>query len=273
MWKQHKRILFSVIEGKGGVGKSFIAQLLSSVAMGPEGLGNVRMIDSDVNNSSLAQIYEHTEFAGIRGSNDLKAIGTISMALKELGDDVIDAVVWDTAAGTEDIITARVLPSLAARAKKAKVNIVVARPITTSRYTQESALEFAAWARTQGIATLFVRNLGQARAARYFADWDANTDRNAFNPPIAEVILPDLGAWLSDEATALGLSIEDVALGRFDKLPERGLQIANDKFPPTVQLAVADWIELRRTEFEEAIDFAIATLSATPTTKSKARVE
>ena len=273
MSQQHKRMFFSVIEGKGGVGKSFISQLLYSVAMGPDGLGNVRMIDSDVNNSSMAQIYEHTQFAGIRDANDLEAVGTVGMAIKDLGNDLIDAAVWDTMAGTADIIVEKVLPSLAARAKKAKVNIVIARPITTSRYTQESALEFAAWARTQGIATLFVRNLGQARAARYFADWDANTDRNAFNPPIAEVILPDLGAWLSDEATALGLSIEDVALGRFDKLPERGRQIAFEKFPPTVQLAVADWIELRRTEFEQAIDCAIATLSAAPTPKTKARVD
>jgi MinD superfamily P-loop ATPase len=51
MWKQHKGILFSIIEGKGGVGKSLVAQILYPVLGKPKNAGFDRTINS--RNSSM----------------------------------------------------------------------------------------------------------------------------------------------------------------------------------------------------------------------------
>ena len=268
------KILAIILEGKGGCGKSFIAQLVREWMMGPEGDRSVRVLDSDINNSSMAQIDPSAKFAGLRDENDIEARGIITMAVRDLGDSVIDGVVWDTAAGIEDIIRSRVLPAILVRAAKAKVAIVVLRPITTSQFTQDAALEFAAWAAKNGVGTVFVRNLGQGRAAKYFSDWDAFEPRRAAIPPATEVVLPDLGCWVADEATSLGLGLGDVALGRFGRLTEKARAVAERKFTPEIQLAVADWLELRRTEFDVAIKQAIANMSAPPApTKTKADIK
>jgi hypothetical protein len=84
--------------------------------------------------------------------------------------------------------------------------------------------------------------------------------------------LPDLGCWVADEATSLGLSLGDVALGNFARLNEKARAVAERKFTPEIQLAVADWLELRRIEFDVAISKAIANISA-PQTKTKIKVE
>jgi hypothetical protein len=145
--------------------------------------------------------------------------------------------------------------------KKEKVTLVVVRPITTSAFVQESAVEFANWAHDNGVAVVFVRNFGQGRREEYFAEWDALEDRNAAIPPAIEVMLPDLGAWIGDEATALGLSLADIATARFDRLSEKARHIADRKFGPEVQLVVADYLEQRCVDLGAAIDLAIDNLA------------
>jgi MinD superfamily P-loop ATPase len=202
-----RKILAIVLTDKGGVGKSFVAQILNEMYKGPDEQYSVSCIDSDVGNSSTAQIFETAEFAGVRDVNDLEAFGTIYGAVQKLADRTCDAVVWDTAAGTEQIVKNEVMPSLLRRAAKAGVTIVVYRPITTSQYTQDDAVRFAEWAMAFGIAVVFVRNLGQGRAARFFVDWDQDSERKKVMPPATEVVLPDLGCWVADEAASLRLSL------------------------------------------------------------------
>lgn len=267
-----KRVLAIILEGKGGCGKSFIAQIVREYLRGPEGDCNVRVIDSDVNNSSMAQIDRDAKFAGLRSENDIASVGVISMTVRDLGEGSIDGAVWDTAAGTEDIIRERVLPTLLPRALKMKVPVVALRPITTSQFTQDAALEFAEWGAKNGVATVFVRNLGQGRASKYFLDWDELDQRRAAIPPATEVVLPDLGCWVADEATSLGLSLGNVALGDFSRLGEKARAVAERKFSPEVQLAVADWLELRRIEFGVAISKAVANI-APPAAAAKIKAE
>ena len=174
-----KKVLAIILADKGGVGKSFIAQVVHEMLTGMEGQRNVSCIDSDVGNSSTKQIYRNAEFAGIRDANDIESIGVISKAIQDLGDGAIDNVVWDTAAGSEQIVMKNVMPIVLRRAAKAKTKVVVYRPITTSQYTQDGAVAFAEWAKDNGVGVVFVRNHGQGRAAKFFAEWADLPEREA----------------------------------------------------------------------------------------------
>jgi len=229
-----------------------------------------------VNNSSMAQIDPDTQFAGLSDPTDLQSIGTLLMAVDQLGNESVDGVVWDTAAGIEETLKDQILPQVLKRANKQKVKLIVMRPITTSAFTQQAAVSFALWAQERGIIVIFVRNLGQGRAQKYFLDWESDPDRLKLHPQPVEIILPDLGCWIADESTALGLSIADVALGNFGRLTPGARAVAERKFTPQVQLATADWLDSRRAEFEQAIAQAIAqanshetTPPATPKKKNK----
>lgn len=262
MSKHKFKSLIITLEGKGGVGKSMISQIAVETARGPDGLAQVRVIDSDVNNSSMAQIYPDAAFAAIRDANDAaEAVGTLLLAMRDIASGVVDSAIWDTAAGTEDIIRAKVLDQIVLRARKENVNIVVLRPITTSVLVQQSAIDFAAAARERGIAVVFVRNSGQGRADKYFADWHSHAERLALMPPAVEVVLPDLGCWVADEASALRLSLADIAQGRFDHLGPQARTFAETKFTPGIQLFVADWLQMRCQEFGDAIAQAIANIT------------
>jgi hypothetical protein len=133
-------------------------------------------------------------------------------------------------------------------------------------------LACAKWAVANGVGVVFVRNLGQGRAEKYFAEWDKLARRHASMPPATEVVLPDLGCWVADEATSLHLSLGDVALGNFGRLNEKEREVAERKFTPEIRLFVADWLALRYTEFDVAISKAIANLSP-PAAAAKTKAE
>lgn len=116
-----RNIFAACITPKGGVGKTFAMQVVRETLKGPDGLNNVRVIDSDVANSSMKQIDPTAQFAGLRDANDIEARGVIAKALVDLGDGVIDAAVWDTAAGAEDIMYDSMLPLIVSRARKTEV--------------------------------------------------------------------------------------------------------------------------------------------------------
>ena len=256
------KALIIVAGGKGGIGKSFTSQIVYQWLLGPDGNRSVRVIDSDVANSCMAQVFADAKFAALHDANDaIEASGVIGSAVRDIGERMIHGAVWDTAAGTEEIIRAQAMPALLKRAAKANVPIVCLRPITTSQYTQDAALEFAEWAHPHGVAVVFVRNLGQGRAQRYFGEWEALPERKAAIPPAVELVMPDLGCWIADEASSLRLSLGDIALGNFSQLQDKARAVAEKKFTPEIQLAVADWLELRCIEFEQAITQAIANLS------------
>lgn len=257
-----KNVLCITLTDKGGAGKSFAAQIAREALRGPEGLNTVRVIDSDVANSSMAQIDETVEFAGLRDANDVAALGVVSKGLRDLADHIIDGLVWDTAAQMESIVRESVLPSVLVRAQKTKTSVVVLRLITTSQYTQDGAVDFAKWAASNGVAVVFVRNLGQGRAAKYFREWDADEERKASIPPAVEFVLPDLGCWVADEAASLKLSLSDIATGDFSRLSGRALEVAQSKFTLNVQLGVADYLEMRCFELGIAMETAIDNIKA-----------
>jgi hypothetical protein len=257
-----KKILAAPITDKGGSGKSFTAQILRETLRGPESLNSVQVIDSDVGNSSMAQIDPTAKYAGLRDANDVAAQGVLARGMKDLADGTIDALVWDTAAGIEKTVREDVLPSLLVRARKAKIAVICFRLVTTSQYTQDGAVDFAKWGRENGVAVVYVRNLGQGRAARYFREWEELEERRKTMPPAVEVILPDLGCWIADEAASLGLGLGDIAVGDFSRLSGRALEVAQSKFSEDVQLGVADYLEMRRIDFEQAMEQAVSNLQA-----------
>ena len=250
------------IGGKGGIGKSLCAQIARETLLGEKCDKNVIVIDSDVNNSVMAQIYPNIVFVPIRDEARLEARGILIEAIRSLGSGKADAIVWDLGAGTEDIVRERFLSDVTRWADRAGIDVIALRPITTSVFSQIQSIDFARWAGAHGIATVIVRNLGQGRSPALFDHWQSIVEKRQVCPPAVEVDLDDLGAWVSDEATAMGLSLADVAQGRFGHLAEGARAVAEARLTPPVQLAIADYLETQCQAFETAISRAVDNLKA-----------
>lgn len=250
------------IGGKGGIGKSLCAQIARETLLGEKADKNIVVIDSDVNNSVMAQIYQKVVFVPIRDEARLEARGTLIEALRMLQSGRAHGIVWDLGAGTEDIARARFLPDVTRWAEKIGVDVVAIRPITTSAFSQMQTVEFIHWAAENRIATVIVKNLGQGRSLSLFEHWRKIAEKHQIYPPAVEVDLGDLGAWVSDEATALGLSLADVAKGQFGHLSEGARAVADGRLTPPVQLAIADYLEMQCEAFETAIRRAIDNVGA-----------
>ena len=193
-------IIAVVLAARGGVGKSVIAAVLREALAGPDGSNKVQVLESDLNNSSMASIDKNALRVDLSG--DKTGMGNAFLAVKRLVNDEAQAVVWDTPAGNEKLVV-DLLRMVVAKLKKdmPAARVVVFRPITTSVFTQEFAVEFCKTARELGIAVVMVRNFGQGRLPEYYNDWDANSERAAAIKGGAEENDPRriLGAWVADE--------------------------------------------------------------------------
>lgn len=260
--KQNNRnkVIAMTIGGKGGIGKSICAQIARETLAGPDRTKKVIIVDSDINNAAMAQIYRDVVFVPIRDATNLEARGALIESIQMVATGGADALVWDLGAGTEDIVRAKYLQDVSRWAAKARIDVIAIRPITTSAFSQMQAIEFVQWAAQNRVATVIVKNLGQGRAEPLFEHWRSVAARHEIFPPAVEVNLADLGSWVTDEATALGLSLADVALGRVDHLDERRRTVAETRFTTPVRLAVADYLEEQCSRFAGAFAQAVLNL-------------
>lgn len=240
------KIFALVVENKGGVGKSLIAQILS-IALDQKGDGRVQLIDADVATKSFSSVTQ----ARILDPNKIESVGAILNVIEDIASDVHSGAVMDTAGGDEEVIRS-LLPWLTARAREKGVRLLVARPITISTRVQAGASRFAHDNRENW--TLLVRNLGQGREKDDFAGWEASDARKfALANGAVEVELTNAGTRWGDEAAGFGLSLAEAALGRFDRLKDGERQFAESVFTRDIRSWLTVWLSRQVTVFREAI--------------------
>lgn len=206
--------LFIVLDDKGGVGKSFLAQVLAAIVRYFNGY-TVRMIDTDFSNSSTAQIDGSTKMLNLE---ERLQTGILINLIRELASGTVSHAVMDVGAREEDKVR-KLLPWLKTLVDKAGGRLVVVRPITLGSHNQRNAAAFMDPATELGIPVVFVCNEGQGRQPAYFDRWKSTeTCRAALEKGAVQTFLTDADVRYVDEAVGLGLSMMDVASADFSKL-------------------------------------------------------
>lgn len=260
--KELPNIIAFSVNDKGGVGKSQTSQVLREMLVGSIENNTVLLIDSDPRNSSLAQVYEGTNFADTRDQSNPFSHGPILLGMDGLIHHATDHAVVDTAAGTQTQIEEQIIPTLAEMGRPHGIRVVEYITISTSEFSQDNALlaaerSISLMETNSAYSVVFVRNHGLGRADRFYQSWHTSIERERLIPPVVEVALPDFGPTLSDEATALGLSLADVALGKFERLQGRALEIAQSKFSPSVRIVLAQMLRRTCDDFQKATLLAL----------------
>jgi hypothetical protein len=238
--RQHNRrsimkLIVFVLEGKGGACKSTSASVCVEALM-QDGKYRVDVIDTDTTNSTMSSLFPDAKLVDM---SHAEFIGHFLAALKSDSD----FVVVDTGARDESRLRAK-MKLLAQKAKEAKVQILVLRPITTSSFVQNNAISWEQFAHPLGIRTIFVRALCQGRTDEHFTTWTNSIARkDALARGAVEVDLTDAGVRWADEVPAYGISFREVALGDFSRVASDDLEMALETFNEAIQAHLGFWAE------------------------------
>jgi len=249
------KIFAIVVENKGGVGKSLIAQIVAETLRDLDDnkipRNRVLMMDSDLITKSTLRT--DTSTVPVDFSRP-ESLGFIGEAALDLFKGEYDAVVLDTAAGEEARIEDILIYLSKIFARQPDAEIVVFRPITLSSLVQENAISFALDSIPRGIRTIFVRNLGQGRLDSDFSAWRQNPERKrALEMGAGECALDNAGTQYADEANSYGLSIAAAALGRFDLALDGMSERASRVFNTRIQIFLSEWIGNQVERFRKTI--------------------
>ena len=207
------KIIALVLGGKGGIGKSLIAQIIANRLRATH--SKVITVDTDHTNNTTASIDPDARMLDIW---DVKARGGLAVLIDELKNSTSCAAVIDTGA-QEDKPMIDIMDWVVKEAIRAGVVVVAVLPLTLPTHNQRTAVEFSDLAERLSVPLVYVKNLGQGRAREDFARrWDkSNARAGALSRGAVEIELLDAGARYADEAGGYGLSLADAALGRFEK--------------------------------------------------------
>jgi hypothetical protein len=238
-----------VVEGKGGTGKSLIAQVCAAMIRDQKQHSRLLMVDTDSTNSSTKSIEADAEFAEF-GKDEIR--GVFVNVIAGLRSRTYDNVVVDTGARDEKHVI-KILPWLSKALSDIGADLIVVRPITLSSQVQRNAVAFVLSTRQLALKTIFVRNLGQGREPEEFEYWHSTKARaEALAAGAVECEMPDAGAHFADEAGGFGLSLADVALGNFSKAGEDA-DAASRAFNKNDQAWLSIWLDEQILAFRSAI--------------------
>ena len=209
--------LVIVMDNKGGIGKSLLAQLLTALLRCDcEKDEEVLVIDSDSENSSSYQIDPQARMLDLKRNRE----GAFLSALKSVRDKICRHIVVDIGAREEQPMTA-MLPWLLSIVRRLGGRIFVARPITLGSHNQRNVRRFMDTADQLDIPVILVQNEGQGRDSEYFEDWrNSRTCAECLEMGAVHTEMLDFGVRNSDEAIGFGLSLADCAVQNFSKIED-----------------------------------------------------
>lgn len=252
--RHRMRFVAMVLENKGGVGKSRIAEILTYTLSGGESRDRkVLVAESDSANRNMKMVgaSEFLDLKVVEWTGQLEYIG------ERIAEGEYDHAVIDFGARDEPPIR-EFLPEYARYLAERGVRLVVVRPITLSTFVQNNAHSFVMRIKTHDMGVIAVRNLSQGRLLSLFSDWIAKKSRAAMLAKgVIEIDMEDAGPRWSDEAVGYGLSFSDVVFGRFGKIKnEEDRKDAIEVFKRPVQLFLARWLRKQAQTFGKALEDA-----------------
>ena len=239
--------LVVVLENKGGVGKSTLSGIVAATATG-QGL-RIRFADSDMSNSSTAQVQPDTYPVDLRED---EASGTILVILAEIANGTFEVGIWDTGAREEPLVR-KTLEKIRSTAAQLGVALVIFRPITTNHFVQDNAIDCIPFAKKNGFGVVYATILAQGRREKDMMGWRISKARSEASEYAVEIDIESMGAVIADNASSFSMSFSDVALGRFDNVPERYRERAKEKFGLEQQMFMAAFLEQMTTRVGSAV--------------------
>lgn len=252
--RHRMRFVAMVLENKGGVGKSRIAEILIYTLSGGESVDRKVLIaesDSANRNMKMVGASEFLDLKVVEWTGQLEYIG------ERIAEGEYDHAVIDFGA-RDELPIREFLPEYARYLAEKGVRLVIVRPITLSTFVQNNAHSFVMSIKTHDMGGIAVRNLSQGRLLSLFSDWIAKKSRAAMLAKgVIEIDMEDAGPRWSDEAVGYGLSFSDVVFGRFGKIKnEEDRKDAIEVFKRPVQLFLARWLRKQAQTFGKALEGA-----------------
>lgn len=248
------KVVTLVLENKGGVGKSRIAEILYyTLTDGEDPSKKVLVGETDSANRTMKMVgaSEFIDLTLVEWTGQLEYIGE-RIAAGEFDHAVIDC-------GARDETSMRAyLPEYARFLAELGVRLVVVRPLTLSTFVQNNAYRFVTKVKTDDMSVIAVRNLSQGRTLAMFGSWLAKHARKQMlSAGVIEIDMQDAGPRWSDEAIGYGLSFADIVFGRYDKIKEdEDRKDAIAVFERPIQLFLGRWLRSQAQTFGDALKAA-----------------
>ena len=209
-------IMVLLLDEKGGVGKSTLAQLV--VQMLRRDHANVIVAETDTSNSSQTMIGS-ARILDARAAHGIE--GELFSLAEEMASGAADAVVVDFGARDERA-SWDFLAGLANAVVACGGRLVIARPITVDAEVIDNAATFVETVATRDMHILLLRNLAMADGQRSFAKWEQSETRRALSDAgCIEVVIDNFDRSQAARARSLRLSIEEAAFAAFDVIKDR----------------------------------------------------
>lgn len=248
------KVVTLVLENKGGVGKSRIAEILYyTLTDGEDPSRKVLVAETDDANRSMKMVGA-SEFINL---NQVEWTGQLEYIGERIAAGEFDHAVIDCGARDERPMRA-FLPDYARFLAGLGVRLVVVRPLTLSTFVQNNAYRFAIKVKTDDMAVIAVRNLSQGRTLALFKQWlEKRARAEMLDAGVIEIDMQDAGPRWSDEAVGYGLSFADIVFGRYDKIKDaEDRKDAIAVFERPVQLFLARWLRTQALTFGDALTAA-----------------
>jgi hypothetical protein len=242
-----------VLENKGGVGKSRIAEILYyTLTNGEDPSRKVLVGETDSANRTMKMVGA-SEFIDL---NLVEWTGRLEYIGERIAAGEFDHAVIDCGARDETPMRA-FLPEYARFLAGLGVRLVVVRPLTLSTFVQNNAYRFVTKIKTDDMAVIAVRNLSQGRTLAMFDGLAKGARTEMLARGVIEIAMEDAGPRWSDEAVGYGLSFADIVFGRYAKIKnEEDRKDAIAVFERPVQLFLARWLRAQAQTFGDALKAA-----------------
>jgi hypothetical protein len=242
------RSICFVLDGKGGVWKSTIAQA-AAIALMDDGKRSVEIVDCDTTNALMVSAFGRDATKSVDLA-EAEAAGRFAARMKSSADYcVVDVGARDEARIVE------MLPDLCEIAAKEKCSIVAFRPITLSSFTQRNAAAFAKISQKLGVKVILIQTRGQGRTAKHYAGWESSKLRAAaLSWGAVETWMSDVGVRWADEIPSFGITFDEVARGDFSRVSEEHRSDAEQIFDDDLQAHMGLWLHANVTRFREAMN-------------------
>jgi hypothetical protein len=232
------RIYLLVIEGKGGVAKSFNTIIFHHV-LAADG-SKVGVLETDTTNSTMYSV--GLASGDPISTRDETMLGGLMEGVAMIASGEAKHVVIDAGARDEAYLMP-LLPKLQQRLRQINAHLVVVRPLTTSHFVLSNAAECANTLNGTGISLIYSIGLWGGRTRKDYQGWIQSDDRQAaLDAGAVEVEVNSIGTVVADNMVGFGLSIMDVADQNFAKAGEYEAA-ARKVFTRPMILHINEWLD------------------------------
>lgn len=227
-----------VVEGKGGVGKSFTGMTVHH-ALAADG-SRVAVLETDTTNSTMYSV--GLASGDPISTRDETMLGGLLEGVALIADGEADHIVLDAGARDEAYLMPH-LPKLAQRLRQIGGHLVVVRPLTTSHFVLSNAAECANLLQGTGISLLYSMGLWGGRTRKDYQGWLDSEERHAaLAAGAVEIEVNSIGTVVADNMVGFGLSIMDVADQNFERAGENEA-VARKVFTRPMVLHCNEWLD------------------------------